>query len=168
MQLRILAVLRPAETEPTPLSLLRRLLGRLGLARCSAPSARGGCWRLPGIVYIVPSNIKKNRLHRYQGHLGRELDDVGQIDAACRVLVQALDERFLDNVRRVLLLLLGQVVDVDDGTMALELAGEQVAQELEVRFCHIDVERAAAGGWRRLGQRRGGLFTEIAGMLNEA
>lgn len=149
--------LRSSEAEPTLLSgwLLRLLLDiwRSTLSRLSR------CRRTAGIPNIIPSHIQEDRLHGDQGHLGRELNHIVQIHASGGVVTQALDERGLASRGSVGSFFFTDVVDVDDGAVALELAVEEVVEEEDVFGGDVDVEGAGGVG-RGGGELGGGLFAE--------
>lgn len=165
-----LVSLSSAKSEPA--SLARCLLSLLRL--------RSGCrgsWLLllllrcrlfpTRIVDIIPCYVEEYRLDGDHGQLGRELDNIGEIHAADGILAETLDERRLDGLGQVLSGVFAEVVDVDDGSVALELAAEKVDQERAVVLVHLDVEDPVVGAALGVGELRGGALAELEGVVDE-
>lgn len=87
---------------------------------------------LARIFDVIPSHIEEDGLHRDSGELGRELDDVVQVDTASGVVVLCFNKRTLDAVRDAQLVVLSKSFNVHDGTVALELAVEEILEILDV------------------------------------
>ena len=87
---------------------------------------------LAGVFDVIPSHIEEDGLHRDSGELGRELDDVVQVDTTSGVLVLSLDKRTLDGVCDAKLVVLAKSINVHDGAVTLELAVEEVLEILDV------------------------------------
>ena len=141
----ISGTLRPSKTKPSPLRWLLLLLLPLRLlARHGSLERLGRSLRcLSGVVDVVPGNVKEDGLDGDEDELGRELDNIAQIHAADGILAELLDEGCLPDGWGVLLALLAEVIDVHDGPVALELAGEKVRKELDVVPVDIYVEGSA-------------------------
>lgn len=123
-------VLLPAKSKPS--FLLRRSWCRLWRSTRGGKAGSGGRGNggLARVANVVPCDVEEDGLHGDERLLRRELDNVGKVDAADGVLVQALDEG-----RRgggaVLLLGLAQVVNVHNGAVALELAVDETGQGID-------------------------------------
>lgn len=137
----------PAKAKPPPLLRFRRLLLgpslnllllRLDLDLLLPP-------RLIRIPNIIPRHIQKQRLHRHHLHLRRVLDDALEVYSA--PLGQARDERRLGGggggFGRG-----GAGKDVVQRARALQLAGEEGVQTLDVGAVDVDVARGGGGGGR--------------------
>ena len=57
--------------------------------------------------------------------------------------MELLDKGQLCDARGITLALLAEIINVDDSSMALEFAAQQLCEEVDVIFADIDVERAA-------------------------
>lgn len=77
---------------------------------------------LSRVVNVIPGNVEENGLDGHHLQTGRELDNVIEVGPADGIFVQLLDKRSAALILITLSLLLSQVVDVDDGTVALQLA----------------------------------------------
>lgn len=154
----------PAKAKPSPLLWLRRLAYRLN----SGGSAGGGRSRcLAGVANVVPGHVQEDGLDGDQGLFGREFHNVVEVHAAGGVLVQTLDQR-RGRRRALLLLLLAQVVHVDDGLVAAQLAADEVVQGLDSVARNLNVwcrEGRAGLGAREL---LGGVLAAIKSMLDKS
>lgn len=100
-------------------------------SRSSRDIGRRGCCSgcLARVADVVPGHVEEDGLHWDERLFRRELDNVGKVDAAGWVLVQALDEGRIGGA--VLLLGLAQVVDMDNGAVALELAVDESGEGVD-------------------------------------
>lgn len=159
--------LRSAKPKPAPLlRLRRRALDRL-CGSCGLWLGRALLAHLARVVDVVPGDVEEDGLHGDEGHLGREVDDVVEVDAADGELVEALDEGRQGGGGGLLLLVLAQVVDVDDGAVALELAVEEPAEEFDGGGGNLDVEGLRVRGVGGLGEA-GRLLADARGVVDQA
>jgi hypothetical protein len=122
---------------------------------------------LASVVDVIPCHIEEDGLHRDGGELGRELDDVIQIDASGGVMILSFDKRSLDSVRYAQLMVLTKSINVHNGTVTLELAVEEVLQILNIlggdrqtQGCPVCSIRCGYAGLR--------LFNKTVGMVDKS
>lgn len=121
----------------------------------------------PRVVDVIPRDIQKDRLDRNRRHLRRELDDVRQVHAFRREIVQKLHEGRTHDVRVAGGGLGGaQVVNVDDGAVALQLAVEEAGEGGEGLCGDLDGEGGGTGG-RGGGDGGGRLLGGGEGVVDE-
>lgn len=74
------------------------------------------------IVNIVPGNVEENGLDGHNIQTRGKLDNVIEVGTAKGIFVQLLDKRSVAFILIALSLHLPQVVDMDNGAVALQLA----------------------------------------------
>lgn len=83
------------------------------------------------IVNVIPGNVEKNGLDGYNIQTRRKLDNIIEIGTAKGIFVQLLDKRSVAFILIALSLHLPQVIDMDNGTVALQLAINHLFQKFD-------------------------------------
>ncbi len=155
----------PAKAEPASLLGLRWLAGCLSgrwRLSCDGSSNRG----LTRVANIVPGDVEEDGLDGDEGLFGRELDNVLEVDAASGELVQTLDQRGRGD-GALGQLLLAQIVNVNNGLVAAELAVDEVRELPDGVARDFNVGGRASSARGRLGKLLGGKLATIRGVLDE-
>lgn len=108
----------PSPPKSEPASLLSRLLSLV--SRSSLGIARLGLFLR--ILNVIPGNVEENGLDGHHIQARRKLDNVVEVGTAKGIFVQFLDKRSVAFILLALSLHLPQVIDMDNGTVALQLA----------------------------------------------
>lgn len=74
------------------------------------------------ILNVIPGNVEENGLDGHHIQARRKLDNVVEVGTAKGIFVQFLDKRSVAFILLALSLHLPQVIDMDNGTVALQLA----------------------------------------------
>lgn len=162
-------LLRSAEAEPASFLLLGLFRSSIG---SSARSCRSTCsWSassglfLARVVNVIPGHIEENGLHGDERLLGRQLNNVVEVDVSNRIFVQAFHER--NRTKGCFLhLSFAQVVDMDNGAVTLEFAVNELGERRDGVGRHLEIQRRSCrvGAF---GELRGGL-TLSEGVVDES
>lgn len=133
----------PPKAKPASLGRLSRLLGFLGAFDGLPAHRHPGL--LSWIVDIVPRNVEEDGLDRDHLFSGREFDNVFEIGPTDGVFIQLLDKGNVAFVLVDLGFLLPQVVNVNNGAVALQLAINHPFQELDGSRGNVKAQRGLIG-----------------------